>query len=50
MCLEGSVTINFGVNYEEQIVKGETILIPAELNEIELTPKGEAQILEVYIP
>lgn len=50
MCLEGSVTINFGGNYEEQMVKGETILIPAELNEIELTPKGEAQILEVYIP
>ena len=50
MCLEGSVTINFGGNYEEQMVKGETVLIPAELHEVELTPKGGAQILEIYIP
>lgn len=50
MCLEGSATINFGGTYEEQISKGETVLIPASLHQIQLTPQGEAQILEVYIP
>ena len=50
MCLEGSATINFGGNYEEQIVKGETVLIPAELHKIIVTPKGETQLLEIYIP
>ncbi len=51
MCLEGTVTINFGGTYEEQMTKGETVLIPASLHQIQLTPQnGKAQILEVYIP
>lgn len=49
MCLDGSATINFGGDYEEQITKGETVLIPAALHELTLTPKGKTQILEVYI-
>ena len=49
MCLDGSATINFGGDYEEQIIKGETVLIPASLHELTLTPKGKTQILEVYI-
>lgn len=50
MCMEGSVSIDFGGTYEEQITKGETVLIPASLHSIKLTPKGEARLLEVYIP
>ena len=49
MCLDGSATINFGGEYEEQITKGETVLIPASLHDLTLTPKGKTQILEVYI-
>ncbi|MCQ2958760.1 MAG: mannose-6-phosphate isomerase [Bacteroidales bacterium] len=49
MCLEGSATIDFGGDYEEQIVKGETVLIPAALHEVKLTPNGETKLLEVYI-
>lgn len=49
MCLEGSVTINFEGDYEELMTKGETVLIPASLHKITLTPKGEAKILEIYM-
>lgn len=49
MCLEGSATINFEGDYEEMISKGETVLIPASLHKITLTPKGEAKILEIYV-
>lgn len=49
MCLEGSVLINFEGDYEELMTKGETVLIPASLHKITLTPKGEAKILEIYM-
>ncbi len=49
MCMEGSATINFGGDYEEQIKKGETVLIPASIHQIELTPSEETKILEIYI-
>ncbi len=49
LCLEGSVTINFEGNYEELMCKGETVLIPASLHKITLTPKGEAKLLEVHM-
>lgn len=49
MCLEGSITINFEGDYEELMSKGETVLIPASLHKITLTPKGEAKILEIYM-
>ena len=32
----------------EKIAKGETVLIPAEMDEITL--EGKARIIEVYIP
>ncbi|MBR5434309.1 MAG: class I mannose-6-phosphate isomerase [Bacteroidales bacterium] len=50
MCMEGSASIDFGGSYEEQITKGETVLIPAALHSVKLTPRGEASLLEVYIP
>lgn len=49
MCVEGSATIDFGGDYVEQITKGETVLIPASLHKITLTPSSETHILEVYV-
>ena len=46
MCVEGSGEIAIGEN-KEQFRKGETILIPAIVDAIEI--KGEAELLEVYI-
>ncbi|VBB48615.1 Mannose-6-phosphate isomerase, type 1 [uncultured Paludibacter sp.] len=48
MCLEES----FEVKYEKIIVpvyKGETIMIPADLKKVTLTPAGKSKLLEVYI-
>lgn len=47
ICLEGNLELAYegGV---ETMKKGETVLVPAELNEITL--KGKGKLLEVYIP
>ncbi len=48
MCLEGDMTIT----YEEDsltVAKGESILIPAIIKNLTLTPKTKTKILEVYI-
>lgn len=48
MCLEGSFVLI--CNDEKlNVNKGETILIPACINEIDLIPDNEAVLLEVYI-
>jgi len=48
MCLEGSVIIES--NNEKTVVnKGETILIPACINEVGLIPENDVTLLEVYI-
>ncbi|PLX02977.1 MAG: mannose-6-phosphate isomerase [Marinilabiliales bacterium] len=48
MCTKGSFTIE--VNDESYpVYKGETILIPAELKNINLVPENEAELLEIYI-
>jgi mannose-6-phosphate isomerase len=48
MCLEGNFAIEF--NDEKTIVnKGDTVLIPASLNELGLIPKNETTILEIYV-
>jgi mannose-6-phosphate isomerase len=48
MCLEGNLIIeSFG---EKTVVqKGDTILIPASINEIGLIPDNEVTLLEVYV-
>jgi len=48
MCLEGSALIETD-DFSEEIKKGETILIPAQLPEIKFTTNS-ASFLEVYIP
>ena len=42
----------FTIKYEggkEKVSKGETVLIPAELNEFSLVPEAAATFLEVYM-
>lgn len=46
MCLDGSLTVGYEGG-EETLEKGETMLIPAELENVALN--GEARLLEVYI-
>ena len=48
MCLEGNMIIE--CNGEKTIVnKGDTILIPASINELGLIPEKEVSLLEVYV-
>lgn len=49
MCLEGSATIKYSAG-EETIEKGQTILIPAVLNEFQVLPAPKANLLEIYLP
>ena len=47
MCVEGEVTLE--TEGEPVTVKmGETVLIPAELREVNFIPQGEAKLLEIY--
>ena len=48
MCVEGDGIIEID-NYSESIIKGETILIPAEIKELNIK-SNSATFLEVYIP
>lgn len=48
MCIEG----NFSIKTENEITmlsKGETVLIPASVNEFELIPENTSKVLEVYM-
>lgn len=47
ICLEGNLELAYDGG-DETMKKGETVLVPAELNEITL--KGQGKVLEVYIP
>lgn len=49
LCIEGELSITYGENDKETLSKGETVLIPAEINELTLTPKNSAIILEIFI-
>lgn len=49
MCLEGSIVIESENGLRTPVSKGDTVMIPASLNEIGLIPEGEAVLLEVYI-
>jgi len=48
ICLDGAFDICFN-NEITRVTKGESILIPSELNDISLNPKIQADCLEVYI-
>lgn len=49
MCLEGSATIKYNGG-EETVEMGQTILVPATLNEFQVVPTPKAKLLEVYLP
>ncbi|WP_320019859.1 type I phosphomannose isomerase catalytic subunit [Labilibaculum manganireducens] len=48
MCLEGDMIITCGED-SLPVAKGESVLIPAIINNLTLTPKAKTKILEVYI-
>ena len=50
ICLEGSCDINIEDEEPVSLTKGETVLIPASLNILTLTPKQNTKLLEVFIP
>lgn len=49
MCVAGEVVINYKDSKQERLVKGETILIPANLNEYRIVSLKKSELLEVYI-
>ena len=49
MCVSGSASITCGNNQSESITKGETVLIPAGIDNVTIEPKSEAKLLEVYV-
>ena len=48
MCLEGNFVIEFG-GEKTNVNKGDTILIPASIDELGLIPDSEVTLLEVYV-
>lgn len=48
MCIDGNFAVEYN-NDKTLVTKGETILIPACIEQIGLIPDGEATVLEVYI-
>ncbi|RLD64603.1 MAG: mannose-6-phosphate isomerase [Bacteroidetes bacterium] len=49
MCIEGSYSIKYNENNEIKISKGETVLLPAVLENILLMPNEKTKLLEVYL-
>jgi mannose-6-phosphate isomerase len=49
MCIDGAAQIIYSDTKTEDIVKGETILIPAEISLYYIKPAPNAKLLEVYI-
>ncbi len=50
MCLEGKCELKYDQNEKILLEKGETILIPAEIEDVTLIPSENTKILETYIP
>jgi mannose-6-phosphate isomerase len=48
ICISGEFSINWDGN-SEKVTKGETVLLPAMIKEVTLTPDNEARLLEIYI-
>lgn len=50
ICTSGSFTIHYGEEKPATLVRGETILIPAEIKQVTLVPEGQGTFLEVFVP
>ena len=48
MCLEGTFTIE-SEGEKTTVIKGDTVLIPASIDELSLVPDGAVTLLEVYV-
>jgi len=48
MCLEGNFTIDFEGD-KTTVSKGDTVLIPASIDELVLMPDSDVTLLEVYV-
>ena len=48
MCLDGTFTIE-SEGEKTTVIKGDTVLIPASIDELSLVPDGEVTLLEVYV-
>lgn len=48
ICTEGSFLIRWD-SKSEKVTKGETVLLPAVINDVALIPEPEATLLEIYI-
>lgn len=48
MCTEGEVHF-FTEKHHERIYAGESILIPASLNDLDIVPNGKSKVLEIYL-
>ena len=49
MCLEGNYELRYTDRETINVAKGETVLVPAELKNIELIPNETSKILEVFV-
>ncbi len=49
MCIEGKFSIKTDQNYNYDVSKGETILIPATIKSLDLISEKQSKILEIYI-
>lgn len=49
MCLNGKFKIKYRNGQFETVTKGETVLLPADLKNVEISPEVDSQLLEVYI-
>ena len=49
MGINGEAEIIYNENKVETVSKGETVLVPASLEQYFIRPKGKAKLLEIYI-
>ena len=47
MCLDGQILLAYG-DERERLETGEVVLIPAEMEEVQLLPARKSKVLEVY--
>lgn len=49
MCLDGTMEISYAAGEKVSVSKGETVLVPAEIENYQLIVKNNVKLLEVYI-
>ena len=49
MCVKGEVAFHYGEDEIETLSNGETVLIPAILNEFSISSTNDSELLEIYI-